>query len=184
VDPDGERVNIVPRIIGETEMARRAKRPRGGARRLINKETLLDRIGEQTPAAEATEAILDWAETEPKLEVRYTTGQAVIETPPPHRSFIYISQRGNIHVELRRSVSTATRGARSPASSSCRTLETSACTLTPRIARRKRRLSLSLMRDGGTASSSLWREPARPWPGSCTGSPGSAPTPPFRWISR
>ncbi len=33
VEPDGERVNIVPRIIGETEMARRIKRTGGGARR-------------------------------------------------------------------------------------------------------------------------------------------------------
>ena len=33
VEPDGERVNIVPRIIGETEMARRVKRTGGGARR-------------------------------------------------------------------------------------------------------------------------------------------------------
>jgi hypothetical protein len=32
-EPDGERVNIVPRIIGETEMARRVKRPGGAARR-------------------------------------------------------------------------------------------------------------------------------------------------------
>jgi hypothetical protein len=30
VDPDGKRVNIVPRIIGETEMARRVKRGGGG----------------------------------------------------------------------------------------------------------------------------------------------------------
>jgi len=33
VERDGEQTNIVPRIIGETEMARRAKRPGGGARR-------------------------------------------------------------------------------------------------------------------------------------------------------
>src|SRR3954453_16443876 len=33
VEPDGERVNIVPRIIGETEMARRVKRTGGGVRR-------------------------------------------------------------------------------------------------------------------------------------------------------
>jgi hypothetical protein len=31
--PDGERVNIVPRIIGETEMARRVKQPGGAPRR-------------------------------------------------------------------------------------------------------------------------------------------------------
>ena len=33
VEPDGDRVNIVPRVIGETEMARRVKRTAGGARR-------------------------------------------------------------------------------------------------------------------------------------------------------
>jgi hypothetical protein len=33
VERDGEQANIVPRIIGETEMARRVKRPGGGARR-------------------------------------------------------------------------------------------------------------------------------------------------------
>ena len=33
VEPGGGRVNVVPRIIGETEMARRVKRPGGGARR-------------------------------------------------------------------------------------------------------------------------------------------------------
>ncbi len=33
VEPDGGRVNIVPRVIGETEMAHRVKRTGGGARR-------------------------------------------------------------------------------------------------------------------------------------------------------
>jgi len=32
VEPDGQRVNIVPRVIGETEMARRVKRTGGGRR--------------------------------------------------------------------------------------------------------------------------------------------------------
>src|SRR3954451_9836801 len=33
IDPDGTGINIVPRVIGETEMARRVKRSGGGARR-------------------------------------------------------------------------------------------------------------------------------------------------------
>src|SRR4051794_32509878 len=52
VEPDGERVNIVPRIIGETEMARRVKRTGGGARR--TRSTEIDFIA-QTRAAYAPE---------------------------------------------------------------------------------------------------------------------------------
>ena len=94
---DGDVEILVPQTWGEET----AKPPPGGRPQPIDRETLLDRIGEQTPAAEAAEAILDWAESEPKLQVRYTTGQAAIETPPPRRSFLYISQNGNIHVELK-----------------------------------------------------------------------------------
>lgn len=52
VEPDGERVNIVPRIIGETEMARRVKRTGGGARRPRSTE---EEFYAQTRAAYAPE---------------------------------------------------------------------------------------------------------------------------------
>ena len=73
VGADGTKT-LVPRVIGQTAEveARKGRRTTSGGQRL-DRETLLAIIREQSElAADAAEAILDWADREPRLEVRYT----------------------------------------------------------------------------------------------------------------
>jgi hypothetical protein len=56
--PHGDRVNIVPRIIGETEMARRVKRPGAGARRPRLTEEQFYALTREVYAPELAERVL------------------------------------------------------------------------------------------------------------------------------
>ena len=78
-DADGTHQTIVPRVIGDTAEARAVKHTSGGQR--LDRETLLGSIREQSaPAADAAEALLDWADREPRLDIRYTRTRGFIET--------------------------------------------------------------------------------------------------------
>lgn len=71
-DAEGEHQTIVPRVVGDTAEARAAKRPTSRGRPL-DRDTLVATIRERNaPAAYAAEGILDWADGEPRLDVRYT----------------------------------------------------------------------------------------------------------------
>jgi hypothetical protein len=56
-------------------------------------------IGEDTPAADAAAAVLDWAESEPRFDIRYTPTSAGIWTRG--HTFLRVSVRGKIQVELK-----------------------------------------------------------------------------------
>ena len=71
-DAEGEHQTIVPRVVGDTAEARDRKRPRSRGQRL-DRESLLAIIRDQSElAADAAQGILDWADREPRLDVRYT----------------------------------------------------------------------------------------------------------------
>jgi hypothetical protein len=70
-DAEGTHQTIVPRVVGDTAEARAAKRPTSRGR--LDRETLLASIRDQDEsAARAAEAVLDWADREPRLDFRYT----------------------------------------------------------------------------------------------------------------
>ena len=70
---------LLPAIYGE-ESAREKKRSGSRGQRL-GRETLLASIREESPlAGDAAEGILDWADREPRLNVRYTDTRCRIET--------------------------------------------------------------------------------------------------------
>jgi hypothetical protein len=70
---------LLPAIYGEeSARTKRTRTTRGGR---LDRETLLASIREQSElAADAAEAILDWADREPRLEVRYTPARCSVET--------------------------------------------------------------------------------------------------------
>lgn len=98
-DAEGAHQTIVPRVVGDTAEARAVKRPASRAERL-DRETLLARLREQSgPAAEAAGAVLDWAETEPRLEVRYTPTSGGIWAGG--QGFLRVLLTGEIQVVLK-----------------------------------------------------------------------------------
>jgi hypothetical protein len=76
----GEGVEVLlPETYGE-ESAREKERS-GPRRQRLDRETLLASIREQSElAADAAERILDWADGEPRLDIRYTHARCSIET--------------------------------------------------------------------------------------------------------
>ncbi len=78
-DAEGRHQTIVPRLLGDTIEARATKRvaTRGEALDHDQMVALLRDYDEQ--AADAADAILDWAERSPDLDVRYTTTFGIIE---------------------------------------------------------------------------------------------------------
>lgn len=71
-DEAGEQQTIVPRLIGDTSEARATKRPGAGAFAL-NRDRLLSELAHQSEeAVSAAEAILEWAEQQPRLAVHWT----------------------------------------------------------------------------------------------------------------
>ena len=79
-DADGDHQTIVPRVVGDTEEARAVKRSSPRAERL-DREMLVTSIREQSElAAAGADGVLDWAEREPRLDVRYTRTGGIIET--------------------------------------------------------------------------------------------------------
>lgn len=79
-DAEGAHQTIVPRVIGDTAEARAVKRatPRGEH---LDRETLVASIREHSAlAADGAEGVLDWADREPRLEIRYTRTRGFIET--------------------------------------------------------------------------------------------------------
>jgi hypothetical protein len=72
MDAAGEQQTIVPRLIGDTTEARVTKRS-GASPVVLDRYRLVAALGYQSAeAASAAEAILDWAERQPRLEVRWT----------------------------------------------------------------------------------------------------------------
>jgi hypothetical protein len=69
-DAAGEQQTIVPRLIGDTTEARMTKRSHS---LVIDRDRLVAALAHQSAeAASAAEAILNWAEQHPRLEVRWT----------------------------------------------------------------------------------------------------------------
>lgn len=72
VDDRGHHQTIVPRVIGNTEAAKRVKAPRS-ATRATDRASLLAALAEgDGDAPRAAEALLEWAEEHPALRVRWT----------------------------------------------------------------------------------------------------------------
>jgi hypothetical protein len=93
---EGELEILVPRAGGEESAP-----PRPPSGLPLDRETLLAGIRDQSPpAAHAAEAVLDWAEGEDRLAVRYTATTAAIETVPARRIFLRVTHHGGIQVEL------------------------------------------------------------------------------------
>lgn len=78
-DAEGAHQTIVPRIVGDTAEARAVKRPTSHGDPL-DRETLVASIRDRSElAAEAAEGILGWADSEPRVDVRYTRTGGLIE---------------------------------------------------------------------------------------------------------
>lgn len=92
---DGEVEILVPHAWGEETV----KPPPDGGPAPLDREKLLAGIGEETPAADAAAAVLDWADREPRFDIRYTPTSAGIWTRG--HTFLRVSVRGKIQVELR-----------------------------------------------------------------------------------
>lgn len=78
-DAEGKHQTIVPRLVGDTEEARAVKRaaPRG---EVLDHEEVVARLRDHdAEAAQAADAILDWAEHEPRIDVRYTATFGIID---------------------------------------------------------------------------------------------------------
>lgn len=100
VGEDGTKT-LVPRVIGQTAEvgARKGRRttPRGER---LDRETLLANIREQSElAADAAEAVLDWAEREPRVDVRCTPTTAAFWRAG--RPILRLTRRAEIRVQLR-----------------------------------------------------------------------------------
>jgi hypothetical protein len=125
-DADGTHQTIVPRVVGDTAEARAAKRPTSRGERL-DRETLVARISEQSElAADAAAAVLDWADREPRLDVRYTPTSSV-RLWSAGVKLLRWTEADTCEWCYRRSRTMASRGTRSASSSSSRILPTSAC---------------------------------------------------------
>ena len=99
VDEHGDHQTIVPRVIGDTETAKQTKsRPRRRGR--IDRTELLTSIRDiSADAAIGAEALLDWAEHHPHLEVRWTRA-ADIALPDTY-ALMRISESAKVSLELK-----------------------------------------------------------------------------------
>jgi hypothetical protein len=81
VGADGTKT-LVPRVIGQTAEVEARKGRRSTSRgEPLDRDTLIASIREHNPqAADAAEGVLDWADREPQLDVRYTPTRCHIET--------------------------------------------------------------------------------------------------------
>ena len=78
-DAEGAHQTIVPRIVGDTAEARAVKHASSRGERL-DRETLVARIRDRSElAGEAADGILEWADSEPRVDIRYTRTGGVIE---------------------------------------------------------------------------------------------------------
>jgi hypothetical protein len=93
---DGDLEILVPHTWGEESTKGSTSR----TRRQIDRDGLLERIGKHTSAGDAADAVLDWAEKHPDLEIRYTTANAAIETISPRLTFLWVTFQGHVSVEL------------------------------------------------------------------------------------
>lgn len=97
-DERGEQQTIVPRVIGDTSEARVAKRTL--ARVTLDRARLLGslrRVGDD--AASAADALLDWAEEHPLLEVRWTS-LGDIGLPAMKNPLLRLWEDGQVEVRL------------------------------------------------------------------------------------
>ncbi|MGI8593900.1 MAG: hypothetical protein ACR2ML_05965 [Solirubrobacteraceae bacterium] len=72
-DHHGEHQTIVPRVIGNTETAKRTKRARSRVKMTDRRSLLAALHEEDSAAADAAAALLDWGESHSRLSVRWTT---------------------------------------------------------------------------------------------------------------
>jgi hypothetical protein len=73
VDADAHHQTIVPRVIGNTETARQAKRARPPSTR-VDRGSLLAALADKGDgASRAAQALLDWAEDRPDMGIRWNT---------------------------------------------------------------------------------------------------------------
>ncbi len=97
-DANGEHQTIVPRLIGDTAEARVSKGTRG-TQAALDRDHLLDVLGEISgETASAAEALLDWAEYHPALEVRWT--RAADLAPPGMQPLLRLWPEGTVEVRL------------------------------------------------------------------------------------
>jgi hypothetical protein len=78
VDSDGQHQTVVPRIVGDTAEARAVKRTGTRGEPLDRDRMLAALTPHSQSAADATDAILSWADSAPLLDVRYTPKTAMI----------------------------------------------------------------------------------------------------------
>src|SRR3954467_3241527 len=125
-DADGTHQTIVPRVIGDTAEARAVKHASPGGERL-DREPLVGSIREQSAlAADAAEALLDWADREPRLDIRYTRTRGFIETAGRQLLKFYPTPPPKIQVTHQTLADTASRGTPSASSALCVSSPTSA----------------------------------------------------------
>jgi hypothetical protein len=99
VDADGQHQTVVPRVIGNTEEAKRTKRARSRAGS-IDQSRLLSALSERSPqAVDAAQGLLDWAETHPDLWVRWTAA-ANIELEEGRRAILRIWAEGTLEIKV------------------------------------------------------------------------------------
>jgi hypothetical protein len=97
-DEAGQQQTIVPRLVGDTAEARVAKRTRVSPAELDREELIAAIADSSADAAFAAEALLDWAEDDPRLEVRWTRAADI--SPPNRQQLLRLWPEGTIEVRL------------------------------------------------------------------------------------
>jgi hypothetical protein len=99
VDEQARHQTIVPRVIGNTETAKRTKRARSPVT-VTDRASLLAALNDGDPgAADAAEAVLDWAEEQPDLSVRWNKA-GDIGLAVGHPALLRIWAEGTIEVKV------------------------------------------------------------------------------------
>jgi hypothetical protein len=97
-DADGMHQTIVPRVVGDTQEARAVKRPASRSGHFDRQAALAAIREHSVTAAEAAEGVFDWADADPRLDVRYTRTAGIIETAG--RPFLKLWPNRGIEVHL------------------------------------------------------------------------------------
>jgi hypothetical protein len=98
-DSDGQQQTIVPRVIGDTAEARTVKRTRARTGTLDRDSLIASLRLNNDDAAVAAEAILDWAEQDPLLEISWSRA-ADIGLPTAGNPLLRLWEEGTLEVRL------------------------------------------------------------------------------------
>ena len=104
VDADGRHQTIAPRLIGNTEAAKRTRHPRSASSALTDRSGLHAALAQRDPQElEAAEALLDWADEHPDLRVNMNRAADIClssHTPGLLRIWGQGRHEGNLEIKV------------------------------------------------------------------------------------